>query len=79
MIRRDRISAGEWELRRQLAEAYRLVAHGALVDMTYNHISAREACEEQARKFGRIGHYNFASRDRVASMAQADRNLPEFR
>jgi ribulose-5-phosphate 4-epimerase/fuculose-1-phosphate aldolase len=38
---RDQVSAGEWELRCQLAAAHRLVAHHAVVDMTYNHVSSR--------------------------------------
>ena len=38
---RQRVSNAEWELRCQLAAAHRLVAHNNIVDMTYNHISAR--------------------------------------
>src|SRR5438046_7008705 len=38
---RERVSAEEWRLRRELAAAHRLVAHFVFVDMTYNHISAR--------------------------------------
>ncbi len=37
----QQVSAEEWVLRCQLAAAHRLVAHHAVVDMTYNHISAR--------------------------------------
>src|SRR5947207_14497209 len=40
---RERVSAEEWRLRRELAAAHRLVAHFVFVDMTYNHISARVA------------------------------------
>src|SRR2546430_17490500 len=38
---RERVSADEWRLRRELAAAHRLVAHFVFVDMTYNHISVR--------------------------------------
>src|SRR5437762_1973026 len=38
---RERVSADEWRLRRELAAAHRLVAHFVSVDLTYNHISAR--------------------------------------
>src|SRR5207302_5565144 len=38
---RERVSAEEWQLRRELAAAHRLVAHFVSVDLTYNHISAR--------------------------------------
>src|SRR5947207_8126025 len=38
---RERVSAEEWQLRRELAAAHRLVAHFVFVDMTYNHISVR--------------------------------------
>ncbi|MFM1815283.1 MAG: hypothetical protein RLZ98_1978 [Pseudomonadota bacterium] len=38
---RDQVSSEEWQLRVQLAAAHRLVAHNSIVDMTYNHISAR--------------------------------------
>jgi ribulose-5-phosphate 4-epimerase/fuculose-1-phosphate aldolase len=38
---RPRISAAEWQARRELAAAHRLVAHFMFVDMTYNHISVR--------------------------------------
>lgn len=46
---RDQVSPEEWELRRQLAAAHRLVAHHSVVDMTYNHISAR--LPEEPRHF----------------------------
>ncbi len=42
---RERVSAEEWRLRRELAAAHRLVAHFVSVDMTYNHISARVPAE----------------------------------
>ncbi len=38
---RTRMSKEEWQLRRELAAAHRLIAHFVSVDMTYNHISAR--------------------------------------
>ncbi len=38
---RGQVSAGEWQLRCELAAAHRLVAHFVFVDMTYNHISVR--------------------------------------
>ncbi|HTQ75663.1 MAG TPA: class II aldolase/adducin family protein [Burkholderiales bacterium] len=38
---RERVSAGEWRLRCELAAAHRLVAHFVSVDLTYNHISVR--------------------------------------
>lgn len=38
---RRQVSAGEWQLRCELAAAHRLVAHFVFVDLTYNHISAR--------------------------------------
>jgi ribulose-5-phosphate 4-epimerase/fuculose-1-phosphate aldolase len=38
---RERVSEEEWQLRRELAAAHRLVAHFVFVDMTYNHISVR--------------------------------------
>lgn len=46
---RDRVSPQEWELRCRLAAAHRLVAHHSIVDMTYNHISAR--LPEEPRHF----------------------------
>ncbi|TMH52097.1 MAG: hypothetical protein E6H50_01565, partial [Betaproteobacteria bacterium] len=42
---RERVSAEEWQLRRELAAAHRLVAHFVFVDMTYNHISVRLPAE----------------------------------
>ena len=45
----DQVSPEEWELRRRLAAAHRLVAHHSIVDMTYNHISAR--LPEEPRHF----------------------------
>src|SRR5437660_10952454 len=42
---RERVSAEEWQLRRELAAAHRLVAHFVSVDLTYNHISARVPAE----------------------------------
>lgn len=45
----DRVSPQEWELRCRLAAAHRLVAHHSVVDMTYNHISAR--LPEEPRHF----------------------------
>ncbi|MBI3041655.1 MAG: class II aldolase/adducin family protein [Betaproteobacteria bacterium] len=38
---RASVSAGEWQLRCELAAAHRLIAHFVFVDMTYNHISVR--------------------------------------
>jgi ribulose-5-phosphate 4-epimerase/fuculose-1-phosphate aldolase len=38
---RERVSAGEWELRVNLAACYRLVAHYGMTDLIYNHITAR--------------------------------------
>ena len=46
---RDQVSPQEWELRQRLAAAHRLVAHHSVVDMTYNHISAR--LPEEPRHF----------------------------
>jgi len=40
---------------------------------------APEVCEERARKFGRIGQYNHASRDWVASMALAEKLFPDYK
>ena len=45
----DQVSPEEWELRRRLAAAHRLVAHHSIVDMTYNHICAR--LPEEPRHF----------------------------
>ena len=45
----DQVSPEEWELRCRLAAAHRLVAHHSIVDMTYNHISAR--LPEEPRHF----------------------------
>jgi len=44
---RTRVSKDEWQLRRELAAAHRLVAHFVSVDMTYNHISVRVPGEPQ--------------------------------
>src|SRR6187397_1274475 len=38
---RDRVSAGEWETRVDLAACYRLAAHFRMTDLIYTHISAR--------------------------------------
>jgi len=37
-----------------------------------------EVCEERAKKFGRIGQYNSASRDWVAGMALVEKLYPEY-
>src|SRR5678815_6054054 len=37
----DRVSAGEWETRVDLAACYRLAAHYRMTDLIYTHISAR--------------------------------------
>ena len=37
----DRVSKAEWDVRVQLAAAYRLLAHFGVNDLTYNHLSAR--------------------------------------
>jgi ribulose-5-phosphate 4-epimerase/fuculose-1-phosphate aldolase len=38
---RERVSAGEWEARVNLAACYRLAAHFRLTDLIYTHVSAR--------------------------------------
>ena len=38
---KDRVSAGEWETRVDLAACYRLAAHFRMTDLIYTHISAR--------------------------------------
>ena len=38
---RDQVSPEEWQLRVDLACAYRLIAHSYVSDLTYNHLSAR--------------------------------------
>ncbi len=38
---RERVSEAEWNVRVQLAAAYRLLAHFGVNDLTYNHLSAR--------------------------------------
>lgn len=38
---RDQVSPEEWQLRVDLACAYRLIAHYYVSDLTYNHLSAR--------------------------------------
>ncbi|VTU28662.1 class II aldolase/adducin family protein [Variovorax sp. RA8] len=38
---RQRVSEAEWNVRVQLAAAYRLLAHFGVNDLTYNHLSAR--------------------------------------
>jgi ribulose-5-phosphate 4-epimerase/fuculose-1-phosphate aldolase len=38
---RDLVSAAEWETRVKLAASYRLMAHAGIIDLTYNHLSAR--------------------------------------
>ena len=38
---RERVSAGEWETRVDLAACYRLAAHFRMTDLIYTHISAR--------------------------------------
>ena len=43
---RDRVSAGEWEARVDLAACYRLAAHFRMTDLIYTHISARVAGPE---------------------------------
>jgi ribulose-5-phosphate 4-epimerase/fuculose-1-phosphate aldolase len=37
----ERVSKAEWQARRELAAAHRLIAHFVFVDMTYNHVSVR--------------------------------------
>ena len=44
---RERVSAEEWALRVDLAAAYRLVAHYAMDDLIYNHISVRVPGEDE--------------------------------
>ena len=38
---KERVSAGEWEARVELAACYRLAAHFRMTDLIYTHISAR--------------------------------------
>ena len=38
---RDQVSAEEWQVRQDLAAAYRLVAHYGWDDMVFTHLSAR--------------------------------------
>jgi ribulose-5-phosphate 4-epimerase/fuculose-1-phosphate aldolase len=38
---KDRVSAGEWEARVNLAACYRIAAHYRMTDLIYTHISAR--------------------------------------
>jgi ribulose-5-phosphate 4-epimerase/fuculose-1-phosphate aldolase len=38
---RARVSPAEWDARVKLAACYRLMAHGGITDLTYNHLSAR--------------------------------------
>jgi ribulose-5-phosphate 4-epimerase/fuculose-1-phosphate aldolase len=38
---KDRVSAGEWETRVDLAACYRMAAHYRMTDLIYTHISAR--------------------------------------
>jgi ribulose-5-phosphate 4-epimerase/fuculose-1-phosphate aldolase len=38
---RAKVSAEEWQLRVELAAAYRLVAHHRWTDMIFTHLSAR--------------------------------------
>jgi ribulose-5-phosphate 4-epimerase/fuculose-1-phosphate aldolase len=38
---REQVSEAEWEVRLQLAAAYRLMSHFGVNDLTYNHLSAR--------------------------------------
>ena len=38
---RERVSAGEWDVRVNLAACYRLAAHFRMTDLIYTHISAR--------------------------------------
>jgi len=38
-----------------------------------------EVCEERAKKFGRIGQYNYQSRDWVAAMALAGKLFPDHK
>ncbi|VTU34372.1 L-fuculose phosphate aldolase [Variovorax sp. PBS-H4] len=38
---KERVSQVEWDVRVQLAAAYRLMAHFGVNDLTYNHLSAR--------------------------------------
>ena len=38
---RERVSAEEWEMRVNLAAAYRVAAHLRMTDLIYTHISAR--------------------------------------
>jgi len=42
-------------------------------------IPSQEACEERARKFGRVGVYDSGSRDWVASMALAEKLFPDYK
>lgn len=43
---RDQVSPEEWQLRVDLACAYRLIAHSYVSDLTYNHLSARVPGED---------------------------------
>ena len=43
---RDRVSAGEWETRVDLAACYRLAAHFRMTDLIYTHISSRVPHED---------------------------------
>jgi len=45
---RDRVGAAEWEMRVNLAAAYRLIAKYGMSDLVYNHITARVPGEEGA-------------------------------
>jgi len=43
---RDHVSAAEWQVRRDLAACYRLVARYGMADLIYNHITARVPGED---------------------------------
>ena len=44
---RDRVTAEEWQARKELAACYRLMVHYRMTDMVYTHISARIPGTEQ--------------------------------
>ena len=52
---------------------------GALAGGTELVTPSKKVCEERAQKFGRIGVYNSASRDWVASMALVEKLYPDYK
>jgi ribulose-5-phosphate 4-epimerase/fuculose-1-phosphate aldolase len=52
---------------------------GALAGGVELIVPAPEVCEERAKKFGRIGQYDSASRDWVAGMALVEKLFPEYK